>query len=163
QAFEPQNIVVVTDGACASTCTISTSLLVEEYGVRTIALGGRPHEGAMQAVGGVKGAQVLIFANHLRGAFDVLPDIGEPPLLPSLAASGGSFNYRNAYARDNVDGFPEQFVYKAANCRLFYTSEMVTDPVAIWTRSADIAWKKAKCVNGSTSNSDGTISDEVVP
>ncbi|KAK2040928.1 peptidase S41 family protein [Colletotrichum somersetense] len=182
QVFETQNIVIVTDGACASTCTIFTGLLVEEHGVRTVALGGRPREGAMQAVGGVKGAQVISFESlqavikqtardaikanyldHLRGAFYVLPDIGEPPLLPSLAASGGSFNYRNAYARDNVDGFPEQFVYKAANCRLFYTSEMVTDPVAIWTRSADIAWRRAKCVNGSTSNSDGTISDDVVP
>ncbi|KAK1985706.1 peptidase S41 family protein [Colletotrichum cereale] len=182
QLFESQNIVIVSDGACASTCTIFTSLLVEEQGVRTIALGGRPREAAMQAVGGVKGSQVLTFANlqgiikqtardaieanyldYLRYAFDVLPDIGEPPLLPSLAASGGSFNYRNAYARDNVDGYSEQFMYKAANCRLFYTSEMITDPVAIWTRSADIAWKNAKCVNGSTVNSHGTISDDVVP
>ncbi|KAK1948913.1 peptidase S41 family protein [Colletotrichum sublineola] len=181
QLFEPENILIVTDGACASTCTIFTGLLVEEHGVRTIALGGRPREAAMQAVGGVKGSQVLTFAalqsaikqtasdaikadrlDHLTEAFDVLPDVGEPPLLPSLAAAG-SFNYRNAYARNNVDGFPEHFVYRAANCRLFYTSEMITDPVAVWTRSADIAWKKAKCVNGSTVNSDGTISDGIVP
>ncbi|KAK1992372.1 peptidase S41 family protein [Colletotrichum falcatum] len=182
QLFEPQNIVIVTDGACASTCTIFTGLLVEEQGVRTIALGGRPREAAMQAVGGVKGSQVLSFSelqdaikqisrdaieanylDHLKEAFDVLPDVGEPPLLPSLAESGGGFNYRNAYARDNVDGFPEQFVYRAANCRLFYTSDMIADPVAIWTRSADVAWNKAKCINGSTVNSDGTIGNDVVP
>ncbi|WYZ46702.1 hypothetical protein EsH8_IX_000927 [Colletotrichum jinshuiense] len=182
QVFEPENIVVVTDGGCASTCTIFTGLLVREQGVRTIALGGRPLETAMQAIGGVEGSQVLTFADVrqvimqvardarkanytdlLEEAFDVLPDIGEPPLLPTLAASGGRFNYRNAYSRNNVNGYPEQFVYEAANCRLFYTAEMITSPTSVWIRSADVAWKKGKCVSGSTTSSDGTIGDELVP
>ncbi|GKT94772.1 peptidase S41 family protein [Colletotrichum tofieldiae] len=182
QVFEPQNIVIITDGGCASTCAIFTGLLVREHGVRTIALGGRPREHAMQAVGGVKGVEVLTFVSlravirqtardairadyldYLEDAFDVLPDIGEPPLLPSLARSGGKFNYRNAYSRDNADGYPEQFVYEAANCRLFYTVEMIINPVAIWTRSADVAWKNAKCVNGSTMSSDMTISNDLIP
>ncbi|GKT46177.1 peptidase S41 family protein ustP [Colletotrichum spaethianum] len=182
QVFDPQNIVVVTDGSCASTCAIFTGLLIQEQGVRTIALGGRPRETAMQAVGGVKGAEVLTFVtlqavirqtardairanylDYLRDAFDVLPDVGEPPLLPSLARSGGKFNYRNAYSRKNVDGYPQQFIYEAANCRLFYTTEMIIDPVAAWTRSADVAWKNAKCVNGSTVNSDNTIGNDLVP
>ncbi|GJD03496.1 peptidase S41 family protein [Colletotrichum higginsianum] len=182
QVFKPHDIVVVTDGGCASTCTIFTGLLVREQGVRTIALGGRPREAPMQALGGVEGGEVLTFASlravitqtardairadyldYLDDAFDVLPDIGEPPLLPSLARSGGRFNYRNAYSRDNVDGYPEQFIYEAANCRLFYTTEMIVDPVEVWTRSADVAWNKAKCVKGSTARFDGTISGEIVP
>ncbi|KAL0932746.1 peptidase s41 family protein [Colletotrichum truncatum] len=180
QLFDPKNIVVVTDGGCASTCTIFTGLLVREHGVRTIALGGRPLATAMQAVGGVEGAQVLDFIDLqqvvmkvgldavknkntklLEKVFDDLPDIGEPPLLPPLA-NAGAFNYRNAYSRKNVNGYPEQFRYEAANCRLFYTEKMVYDPVAIWSATADAAWGKGKCVAGSTVNTDGTISDKTV-
>ncbi|KAK0381097.1 peptidase S41 family protein [Colletotrichum limetticola] len=182
QVFLPENIVIITDGICASTCTIFTGLLVREQGVRTIALGGRPSEAPMQAIGGVEGSEVLdwpslqaaimqvasdaIAANEtdiLEAAFDVLPDLGDPPLLPTLAKSGGSFNYRNAYARKRPDGFPEQFIYEAANCRLFYTSDMLTNITEIWTRSADSAWNKAKCVAGSTISDDGIISNDILP
>ncbi|KAK2770515.1 peptidase s41 family protein [Colletotrichum kahawae] len=178
--FAPEDIVIVTDGGCASTCTIFTGLMVREQGVRTIALGGRPMESAMQAVGGVEGAQVLQFSDlrqvimqvgrdavknnntkYLKEAFDVLPDIGEPPLLPPLATSGG-FNYRNAYARKNAHGEPEHFRYEAANCRLFYTEKMIVDPVAVWTASYDATWNKGKCVARSTVNTDDTIGDGTV-
>ncbi|KAF6823470.1 peptidase s41 family protein [Colletotrichum plurivorum] len=180
QAFAAEDIVVVTDGFCGSTCTIFTGLMVREQGVRTIALGGRPIEAAMQAVGGVEGSQVYKFtelqqfvkvvgrdavkqkkADALRKAFGILPDIVEPPLLPGLADSG-SFNWRNAYARRNHDGYPEQFRYEAANCRLFYTDKMIVDPVAIWAASADAAFKGGKCVAGSTVHSDHTIGDRTV-
>ncbi|KZL86346.1 peptidase s41 family protein [Colletotrichum incanum] len=159
-----------------------TGLLVGEHGVRTIALGGRAREHAMQAVGGVKGVEALNvvslravirqtardairakYLDYLGDAFDVLPDIGEPPLRPSVARSGGKFNYRNAYSHDNADGYPTQFVYEVANCRLFYTSEMIIDPVAIWIHSADVSWKDVKCVNGSTMNSEMTISNDLIP
>lgn len=180
QAFAAEDIVVVTDGTCGSTCTIFTGLLVREQGVRTIAMGGRPVEAAMQAVGGVEGSQVYKYtelqqfvmqvgrdavkqkkADALRKAFAILPDICEAPLLPPLAAAG-SFNWRNAYARRNHDGYPEQFRYEAANCRLFYTDKMVVDPVAIWTASADAAFNGGKCVAGSTVHSDHTIGDRTV-
>ncbi|OLN96848.1 hypothetical protein CCHL11_02343 [Colletotrichum chlorophyti] len=183
QVFEPENMVVVTDGTCGSTCTIFTGLLVREQGVRTIALGGRPLEAPMQAVGGVEGVEVIEYA-QLRQvvrkvAIDavgartagllqkiddagLLPSMGEPPLLPGLEFAG-AFNYRNAYSRNNVDGYPEQFVYEAAHCRLFYTPAMITNPVAIWNRTADVAWNKGKCVSGSTANSDATIGDDTIP
>ncbi|TEA18781.1 Peptidase S41 family protein ustP [Colletotrichum sidae] len=180
QVFSPENMVVVTDGGCASTCTIFTGLLVREHGVRTIALGGRPLNAAMQAVGGVEGAQVLNFVEvreavtQIKGdalehdntrllveSYDSLPSTDEPPLLPPLAQAG-AFNYRNAYARKTRDGFPEQFVYEAANCRLFYTEQMIVNPVAIWNVTADTAWGRGRCVRGSTVNADDTIGDETV-
>ncbi|KAJ0298750.1 hypothetical protein Brms1b_013304 [Colletotrichum noveboracense] len=180
QVFDSENIVVITDGQCASTCTIFTGLLVREQGVRSITLGGRPMESAMQVIGGVEGAQVLNFINlqqfvaqvglnasqsnfteYLEAAFDVLPSIEEPPLLPALAEAG-SFNYRNAYARDDFNGYPEQFKYEASNCRLFYTAEMIVDPVAIWNTTAQTAWGGGQCVNGSTANANNTISSDVV-
>ncbi len=56
--FEAQNIVVLTDGSCGSTCSIFSELLKSQGRVRSIAIGGRSKLGPMQGVGGTKGAQV---------------------------------------------------------------------------------------------------------
>jgi hypothetical protein len=55
QPFAPENIIMVTDGFCASTCAIFSEFMKQQAGVQVIALGGRPFLGPMQAVGGVKG------------------------------------------------------------------------------------------------------------
>lgn len=52
QPFAAEDIVVVTDGYCASTCTIFSELMRQRAGVKYISLGGRPREGITQAVGG---------------------------------------------------------------------------------------------------------------
>lgn len=55
QPFKAEDIVIVYDGYCASTCTIFSELMRQQAGVKTIALGGRPNKDIIQAVGGVKG------------------------------------------------------------------------------------------------------------
>ncbi|KJK76580.1 hypothetical protein H634G_08168 [Metarhizium anisopliae BRIP 53293] len=143
--WKPENMVILTDGLCASACTIFTGLLVRNFGIRTIALGGRPLNKPIQAIGGVKGTQVLSNAEiqkHYRRR--------EP-------GSGGSVNLRNGYSQDDVDGFPLHFKYQAANCRLFYTSKMLTDVAETWRRAALVAFRNGTCVPGSTVNSDGTM------
>ncbi|KAJ2975380.1 hypothetical protein NUW58_g8371 [Xylaria curta] len=55
----PENIVILLDGYCASTCTLFSQFMVHDAGVKTIALGGRPSKkGLIQGVGGVKGHRV---------------------------------------------------------------------------------------------------------
>jgi hypothetical protein len=55
QPFKAEDIVIVYDGYCASTCTIFSELMRTQGDVKTIALGGRPNKDIIQAVGGVKG------------------------------------------------------------------------------------------------------------
>jgi hypothetical protein len=55
QPFAAEDIVIVYDGYCASTCTIFSELMRQQGHVKTIALGGRPNKDIIQAVGGVKG------------------------------------------------------------------------------------------------------------
>ena len=56
QPFAPENIVIVYDGYCASTCTLFSEMMRQQGGVKTIAFGGRANNDIIQAVGGVKGA-----------------------------------------------------------------------------------------------------------
>lgn len=74
--FNPESIVVVTDGRCASTCAIVVGLL-QAQGVRTLAFGGRPRKAPMQAVGGVKGGQrwsLRTISRHIRTAKELLAE-----------------------------------------------------------------------------------------
>ncbi len=59
QPFAAKDIIVVTDGVCASTCTVFVGLMARQAGVRTLALGGRPLKAPMQAMGGVKGSREI--------------------------------------------------------------------------------------------------------
>jgi hypothetical protein len=173
QPFVAEDIAIITDGFCASTCSIFVGLMVREQGVRTIALGGRPITRAMQAIGGTKGTHILNFralqlmsnltAKHLPGVeADVILPLRRKPLRARLSLSQININFRNAYAQNATDGPPLQFVYEAANCRRFYRQEYLTDITALWRDMADIAWHAAQCAPGSTVNSDGTIGNGVL-
>ncbi|KAF7542407.1 hypothetical protein G7Z17_g11602 [Cylindrodendrum hubeiense] len=182
--FKPENILIVTDGTCASACGILTGLLTRGHGIRTLALGGRPLHRAMQAMGGVKGSLLYLNSNivsstssFLTGikqekealrivsdAADAFPSLKDAPLLPLVAGSeGGRVNALNAYTTDDLDGYPVHFRYEAAHCRLFYTQLMTKDVTEQWRYAADVAWKGAKCVAGSTDQEDHTIGDTPLP
>jgi len=80
QLFTADDIVIVTDGVCGSTCTIFTGLMTRQEGVKTIALGGRPLEAPMQAIGGVKGSQYVAPAT----SHDVLGNEMSPRLTKTI-------------------------------------------------------------------------------
>lgn len=186
QPFDPPNIVVLTNGICISTCAIFTGLMVREQGVRTIVVGGRPLFTPMQAIGGTKGSQMTRAAD-IRTWFGAILDADKgnvtikseelaalvpspdlPPLEPvSLVGSG--VNFRNAYVdgyeltEDKGDDYPTQFIYEAANCRMFYTAEHLRDVDALWRDVRGVAWNNGSCAPGSTVKRDGgkwIISDQ---
>ena len=39
-------------------------------------------------------------------------------------------------------------VYTAADCRLWYTQDMLVDPVAVWKRTADVAFDSSRKIFG---------------
>lgn len=55
QPFEAENIVMLVDGYCGSTCAVFSELMKSQGGVRSVAVGGRSKTGPMQGVGGSKG------------------------------------------------------------------------------------------------------------
>ncbi|KAK3935493.1 hypothetical protein QBC46DRAFT_397395 [Diplogelasinospora grovesii] len=162
--FKQEDIVIVTDGHCASTCALLAGLLKKE-GVRSIAFGGRPRKGRMQAVGGVKGGQYWSFstissyiAKALELAGDILPpeqlarlrELAPPP--PSnfslkLGPYGeSSVNFRDAYADYDGDTLtPRQFVYEPADCHLFFTAENIIWPGTTWVAAAEAMFGNGSC------------------
>ena len=171
QPFAAEDIVVVTDGYCASTCTIFSELMRQRAGVKYISLGGRSREGITQAVGGVKGTNnypwtyIQTLAQYTVQNLSSTPEeaaqLNQTELqdywnnVPFDRASIGNainVNFRDGIRDDDLEDatdIPLQFVYEAADCRILYTKEMTVDVTAIWKAAADTAWDgKSHCIAG---------------
>jgi hypothetical protein len=165
QPFQAQNIVLVTDGFCASTCALFSEFLRQEANVQTNSLGGRPSRDPMQTVGGTKGAEMLtwsrIFENvryagrasnntALQQVFNetVLQRYSLLPMSRGISA----VNYRDGIRRNDDGQTPYQFLYEPAECRIFYTKQMVMDPSVMWKTVADTVWGEGNaCIAGNNS------------
>lgn len=166
--FAPENIVILSDGFCGSTCTLFTYLMIMQNNIKTVAVGGRPQTGPMQSVGGVEGAQVFDLEDIGQAAsaalFLATPEqqaqlngtelaiLAEGYALDRAAVPGaaGAVNGKNAFSHTDAQT-PLQFLNQPANCRFFYTKDMIYGPEATWKRAADAAFNDPNqfCVDGS--------------
>jgi hypothetical protein len=161
--FKAENVLILTDGYCASTCTIFSELMTKQAGVKTMALGGRSNKNPIQAIGGVKGVNNYQYAyiQQLAGLAITLATGGEKAKLNSSvlktdyasdlvfnrAASAPGVNVRDGLTLNDNSGVAQQFIYEEANCRLYYTPEMTVDATAVWKAAADAQWgSSGNCV-----------------
>ncbi|KAI1511717.1 hypothetical protein L13192_06963 [Pyrenophora tritici-repentis] len=152
--FRAEDIILLTDGICASTCSIFTELMTQQSNVRTLAVGGRPQLGPMVAVGGTKGTLVLqdlymhalstyitlAFADSVGQALtwrDVLPF---PAPIASLEAS---VNFQDNIRKGMEGaGVPTQFLNDTASARIWYQPGDFFNVTKLWERVAGVAWGK---------------------
>ncbi|KAL2831556.1 hypothetical protein BDW59DRAFT_169792 [Aspergillus cavernicola] len=163
--FAAEDILIITDGACSSSCPIFTQLM-EYEGVKTLSFGGRPKYGPMQAMGGTRGGQVLPGATLLEIVSAILEAASQAGLLSAaelqelqaispapqspLQYGALNVNLRDAYSQYDEDSLmPLQFVYEPAHCRLFYTVENILHPATTWSAAVKAIWGDAECVAGS--------------
>lgn len=182
QPFKSENIVINQDGLCGSTCAIFAELMREQAKVQTITVGGRPLNQPMQGVGGSKGSQklpmyglqqfaeVTVKAAFLLDGESIAKRINETTAAGRIYkatqltkrsyidANGlypqGSVNSLNNERMNDTSSTPLEFVYEAADCKLFYTIDTWSKPARMWKAAVDTKWSRfnAKCVPGSTGN-----------
>ncbi|KAH0292500.1 hypothetical protein KCU62_g2010, partial [Aureobasidium sp. EXF-3399] len=173
QTFSPEDIVLLHDGNCASTCAIFSEFMTSQMSTRSVVVGGRPQTGPMQGVGGVKGSQVqgmfilstivtaVLAAAPLPDQLDFITKFGTDLVSATQqalnrASAGGSLivkasvNFRNNIRQGDESETPLQHIYEAADCRFFYTPKMYADQAAVWDQAYDSTWGSMECVEGST-------------
>ncbi|KAI4865197.1 hypothetical protein F4820DRAFT_306162 [Hypoxylon rubiginosum] len=155
----PENIVLLLDGYCASTCTLFSEFLRSNAGVKSIAMGGRPtKEGLIQGVGGVKGSQSYGFEDVYAQAQTALEYTNDSAIIATLEtyttyvidrSTAASLNVKDQILRGNLeDGTPAQFVVEESDCRLWWTAPMISDITELWKAAATAAFKGGKCAYG---------------
>ncbi|PVH69132.1 hypothetical protein DL98DRAFT_661848 [Cadophora sp. DSE1049] len=89
QPFAAENIVILSDGQCSSTCADFCEWMKTFGVVKNIVVGGRPEYKPMQFVGGTKGPVVEYFINHFDSYISEARDIVETFGLDISAIEGG--------------------------------------------------------------------------
>ncbi|KAF2795817.1 hypothetical protein K505DRAFT_301442 [Melanomma pulvis-pyrius CBS 109.77] len=156
--WNPDQIVLLTDGICASACTLFVEMMTRA-GVKTVVAGGRPSTGPMQAASGTRGANLydafsldddILFARSIDEFVDenvnaTFPEIRELGMYIKFAG----FNIRDQIRKDEPT--PLQFKYEAADCRIYYTLANVYNFTRLWHDVAAAAFTDPSlCVDGST-------------
>ncbi|KAF4550257.1 Hypothetical protein D9617_18g034480 [Elsinoe fawcettii] len=152
--FAPENIIILTDGQCASACNIFLEAMVTDGGVRTVVAGGRPEPGPMQAGSGTRSA-VTYSADQLATDFEVAGVLDETAisLLPQDYATDVITRYLGVSLRQQVrrdDPTPLQFRYLAADCRIYYTMANWNNFTRLYLDVDTIFDSPSLCVAGST-------------
>lgn len=167
--FAAEDIVMIYDGYCASTCTLFSEFMRIQGNVKSIAFGGRSTPAGettpiIQAVGGTKGANNWAYS-YINSIAERAVAIGSTDStvmaltssLPVNRSTDTSLNVRDNILRYNIgDGTPAQFIYEPADCRLFYTPAMMINVTAIWEAAAEAAWGNSGCNAGSLPGWNGT-------
>ncbi|KAH8674486.1 hypothetical protein BGZ60DRAFT_526446 [Tricladium varicosporioides] len=167
QPFAAENVVLLTDGTCASACSIFAEFLTRQANTKTIVVGGRPRYAAMQAIGGTKGTQVQPFQNLaittslktddefnisqyipdslINSVNDTLPGLVPLPLGDPAILKSYQLNLKDNIPQGDTAGIPLQFVFEPANCKIFFTPDTIFEPMNLWRQVHDIAWNGGKC------------------
>jgi hypothetical protein len=183
--FAPENIMLITDGFCASTCSIFVNLLTQQGGVNnTLVFGGMPSSSSqpMNLVGGTRGTEEYSFDQLASNAQEVLEFVqGANASRPALTADqiaqykelmpippsdfplqfgGGGVNLRNGYNKGS--NTPLEFESDEASCRLFYTRQNLLDPQTTWVDAADAIWGSKQCaaIGSQDQQGNGTAQNE---
>ncbi|ORY19297.1 hypothetical protein BCR34DRAFT_472245 [Clohesyomyces aquaticus] len=165
--FKAEDIVILSDGICASTCSLFTELMVQQSGVKTLAIGGRPSNGPMQAVGGTKGSLVLQ-SEYLTSVSAYIVQtfastrseaLNWAKFLPNsfgINAADATINFQDNIRKGlEKDGIPTQFLNDSASCRIWYQPTMYLNVSQVWEKAAEVAFgkdgglDKDACVSGS--------------
>lgn len=158
-----------TDALCGSSCASFHEELKNTAGVKAVTVGGRPENKPIQTITGSKGGEVIPLITFPQYA-GVLVNISGPVGLssvksndatlaalantPQIALRVGDSSSR-AQSQDQIrkgdkTATPLQFIYEAADCRIFYTPDSYSDPDLAWKQAWDAHSDDSKCVQGST-------------
>lgn len=158
QLFDPKDVILLTDGLCSSACAVFVEMMHHEAGVKAVAVGGRPSPGPMQIASGTRGAQIYL-AQNIDDDISVTEILNATTteLLPNRTTDTWieflSVNLRDQVRREDfeADGTPVQFLYDAADCRIFYTADTWFNYSQLWRYAVRaIDDPLSLCVKGST-------------
>ncbi|KAJ3759694.1 hypothetical protein EV360DRAFT_41436 [Lentinula raphanica] len=128
--FAAENVVIVSNGRCASSCSLFSITMAKEEGVKTVVLGGK--NDVQQAYCGTVGGESTVFSEvdtEVKTA-RLKNNTLAPPDLMVNGVQG--ITWRLGFGIDDPTQ-PEEWQPHPASLNLLLTPDLVNNPVAIWT------------------------------
>ncbi|KAJ3988804.1 hypothetical protein F5890DRAFT_1490293 [Lentinula detonsa] len=128
--FPASNVVIVSNGRCASSCSLFSITMVKEEGVKTVVLGGRSD--VQQAYCGTVGGQSTVFSEidtEVKTAKLKNNSLAPPDMMVNGVQG---ITWRLGFGIQDPTQ-PEEWQPHLATLNLLLTPDLVNNPVAIWT------------------------------
>ncbi|KAF9987702.1 hypothetical protein BGZ75_000229 [Mortierella antarctica] len=145
--FKAENMIILTNGFCGSTCAVLALQLHERYGVRSVAIGG--HHGESMAFtsfpGGAVQANNSMWVSRIQQVFDMLPESAHTrklrELLPRQLPANGqlTFTFRQVMSAAFPDKVSE-YMRVPSEFRMDYTSARFRMPSILWEDVRNEVW-----------------------
>jgi hypothetical protein len=145
--FEAEDILILTNGYCGSTCAVLALQLHERYGVRTVAVGG--HHGQSMAFtsfpGGAVQANNTLWVQRIQKVFNSMPIHSQTSELRSLVpkplpANGQlAFTFRQVMSASDEEQVSE-YMRIPSEFRMDYTSARFRMPSVLWEDVREEVW-----------------------
>ena len=159
-----------TDSLCGSACAGIHEELKNIAGVKSVTIGGRPVKEPIQPTTGSKGGEVRLTSLFPSLAIDIIEktraigaNVPSNQKLNQLANvtqlqkrtvdRGTRVQTQDQLRKGDKAGTPLQFIYEAADCKIFYTQDSWLGQDAAWKAAFDAFQDDSKCVEGSTKHS----------
>ncbi|THH27364.1 hypothetical protein EUX98_g6832 [Antrodiella citrinella] len=128
--FDLNNVAIVGNANCASTCAMFSTLMFERHQTKNVIFGGKP--GEVMQYKGMAGNQVLEWVdldNEIQTA-----GLGDDPLAPPelLVNANMRHNWRTAWSFLN-EQVPIAYVSELPQLRFAYTKDTYNNPQNLWT------------------------------
>lgn len=149
--FKPQDMVILTNGFCGSTCAVLALQLHERYGVRTMAIGGHHGQSMMftSFPGGAVQANNTQWVHRVQSVFRTLPASTRTKELESLVpkqlpANGQlAFTFREVLSASRPKQVSE-YMRIPSEFRMDYTSARFRMPSILWEDVRKEVWGDQK-------------------
>ncbi|KAF7361810.1 hypothetical protein MVEN_00525200 [Mycena venus] len=135
--FNPENIVIISNGRCGSSCSLFSITMSKHEGVKTVVVGG--HKDTPQQYCGVVGGQSTHFAEidtEIKSTYLKNHTLA-PPDFKTNSVLG--ITWRLAFGIDNPEE-PEEWQDHPADFNLPLTMDIVNKPSAIWEYTANMVF-----------------------
>ncbi|KAG0028417.1 hypothetical protein BGZ81_004760 [Podila clonocystis] len=145
--FNPEDIVILTNGFCGSTCAVLALQLHERYGVRTMAIGGHHGESMIftSFPGGAVQANNTQWVHRVQAVYSTLPAHVRTKELESLVprqlpANGQlAFTFREVMSASRPEQVSE-YMRIPSEFRMDYTSARFRMPSILWEDVRKEVW-----------------------
>lgn len=137
--FEPENVIIMSNGRCASSCSLFSITMAKEEGVRTLVYGGSADRA--QQYCGVVGGQSTDFSTmdtEVKSAKLKNNTLSPPDFLTN---SVQGITWRLGYGIDDPLE-PEEWQDHPADINLPVSFDMVNKPEVLWAHVAGLAFSK---------------------
>jgi hypothetical protein len=127
--FDPKKVVIISNGRCASSCSLFSITMAKEEGAKTLVFGGKNF--VPQAYAGTVGGQSTSFAvidSDVKTVGLKSDPLAAPDFLTNAVAG---ITWRLGFGIWNKQE-PEEWQSHAADYSFQYTRETVSNPQAIW-------------------------------